>query len=256
MISDSPPTPPPLGRRTGQEAGRTAPERGPASSRREPLSGSQSAFDGFSLAVMKELTLYLSEPNARALLLASAASAGVAVEGLGPAHLALIVSQITKTFDVFGVGSEPKAKCLVNLHALARSPLPQTEIVVPIVREGDIVTARESGKQMCAALGFSEVAYVKVATAISELARNIVKYAREGAITSRVLSAPRRGIEVVAADSGPGISDPELVMSPRYRSRSGMGVGLRGTRRLMDDFELKSEVGRGTTVTIRKYLDM
>jgi serine/threonine-protein kinase RsbT len=251
-LSDSPPDRP--NHVTVRRPGATlSPDKSPASSRREP--GSAPSLDGFPLAVLRELGHYLSEPNARALLFACAGAAGVPAAQLTDGHLPLLFSQITKTFDVFGLGNDAKAKCLKNLLALGQSPFQQAEIVIPIHREGDIVTARDAGKQMCISLGFSEVAYVKVATAISELTRNIVKYAGQGTLTCRVIGGARRGIEVVAMDFGPGIADVELVMSPRYRSRSGMGVGLRGTRRLMDDLDIKSQVGRGTTVTIRKYVD-
>ena len=224
---------------------------GPISPRRD----SSEALEGFPLAVLRELTKYLSEPNARALLLASASAAGVGVSALKPSLLSVVVSQVVKTFDVFGLGPDAKSKCLFNLRSLSHTTLVQNEVVVPIVQEGDIVTARESGKQMCVSLNFSEVSYVKVATAISELARNIVKYAGEGSITVRVIPGQRRGVEVVATDRGPGIPDIDAVLSPRYRSRSGMGIGLRGTRKVMDHFEIRSQPGRGTTVTIRKYQD-
>lgn len=213
-------------------------------------------MDGFPLAVFKELTRFLSEPNARALLLASANAAGVTVAGLLPTHIPIITTQVVKTFDMFGLGSEAKAKCLLNVRALARSVITRAEVVVPIRHEDDIVVAREAGKQTAISLGFSEVAYVKVATAISELSRNIVKYAGgEGSIIVRALRGQRTGVEVIATDRGPGIPDVAAVLSPKYRSRSGMGIGLRGTRRLMDHFEIESHVGRGTTITIRKYID-
>jgi serine/threonine-protein kinase RsbT len=211
-------------------------------------------LEGFALQVLRELARHLSEPNARALLLAAASASGVAVSRLGPPQIPALITQITKTFDVFGLSAESKARCLANLRSLGRPGL-ENEVVVPIAKEDDIVASRDAGKVMCQAIGFTDVACVKVATVISELARNIVKYAGEGTITARVLHEPRRGIEIVAADRGPGIPDVEHVMSPRYRSRSGMGMGLRGTRRVMDHFEVKSQPGRGTTVVVRKFQD-
>ncbi len=85
------------------------------------------------------------------------------------------------------------------------------------------------------------------------LARNILKYAGKGQIALRRLPGEREGIEVIASDQGPGIADVELVLSPRYRSKTGMGVGLRGSRRLVDHFEVDSRAGSGTTVVLRKY---
>jgi serine/threonine-protein kinase RsbT len=211
-------------------------------------------LDGFALQVLRELSRHISEPNARALLLAAASASGVAVSRLGPSQMPALITQITKTFEVFGLAPDAKKQCLANLQALSPSGL-ESEVVIPIVKEDDIVASREAGKQMCQRIGFTDVACVKVATVISELARNIWKYAGEGSITARVFPGPRRGIEIVASDHGPGIPDIEAVLSPRYRSRSGMGMGLRGTRRVMDHLEIKSNPGRGTTVITRKFQD-
>jgi serine/threonine-protein kinase RsbT len=124
---------------------------------------------------------------------------------------------------------------------------------ISIKVEGDIVRARGAGRDMCRDLGLSEINQVKVATAISELARNIFHYAQTGKIALRRLSTPRAGIEIVATDSGPGIPDLKLVLSGSYKSRTGMGKGLLGARRLVDFFEVDSGPERGTRVTLRKF---
>lgn len=129
------------------------------------------------------------------------------------------------------------------------------ELELPIVTEDDIVRARTRGREMCRTLGFAEINQVKIATAISELARNIFHYAKTGEIILRIVSTPKRGIEVVARDRGPGIPDIKLVLSGSYKSRTGMGKGLLGARRLVDHFEVVSAPGQGTTVTLRKYAD-
>ena len=233
-------------------------ERAPASSHRAPAVADPEPFGslgGFALDVYRELSQHLSQPNCRAIIAACAAASGVTPAAIEPVHLPHIVAQVERTFDVFGVRAEVKARCLANLRALGRMTEHRAEISIPIEQEGDVVTARTAGKEMARELGFSEVGYVKVATAISELARNILKYAGKGQVTVRRLVGEREGIEAVAADQGAGIADVEAVLSPKYRSKSGMGVGLRGTRRLMDHFELTSQVGKGTTVKIRKYRD-
>jgi serine/threonine-protein kinase RsbT len=125
---------------------------------------------------------------------------------------------------------------------------------IPILVEDDIVRARSAGRDLCRDLGFSEINQVKVATAISELARNIFQYAKTGLVVLRTLSGARAGIEIVASDQGPGITDVPLVLGGNYRSRTGMGKGLLGARRLMDHFEIDSGPGRGTKVTLRKYV--
>ena len=124
---------------------------------------------------------------------------------------------------------------------------------IAIKVEGDIVRARGAGRDMCRDLGLSEINQVKVATAISELARNIFHYAKTGNIALRRLSAPRPGIEVVATDQGPGIPDLKLVLSGAYKSKTGMGKGLLGARRLVDFFEVDTAPERGTRVVLRKY---
>ncbi|MDF2697347.1 MAG: Anti-sigma factor RsbT [Labilithrix sp.] len=125
---------------------------------------------------------------------------------------------------------------------------------IAIKIEGDIVRARGAGRDMCRDLGLSEINQVKVATAISELARNIFHYAKTGNIALKRLSGPRPGIEIVATDQGPGIPDLKLVLSGAYKSRTGMGKGLLGARRLVDFFEVDSAPDRGTRVVLRKFV--
>ena len=107
---------------------------------------------------------------------------------------------------------------------------------------------------MGASLGFSSTDLTLLATAISEVARNITTYAGTGVVTLRtVRERERDGIEVVASDEGPGIEDVELAMQDGYSTRNGLGLGLPGTRRLVDDFELDTEPGVGTTVRLVKW---
>jgi serine/threonine-protein kinase RsbT len=136
-------------------------------------------------------------------------------------------------------------------------PLTQNQpetIEIPIVAEDDVVRARSRGREICRSLGFTELNQVKVATAISELARNIFQYAGSGVVILRTLDKPRRGIEIVAKDAGAGIPDLKLVLSGSYKSKSGMGMGMLGTRRLMDQFEVETGPGKGTTITVRKFV--
>jgi serine/threonine-protein kinase RsbT len=129
-----------------------------------------------------------------------------------------------------------------------------TEARVAIEGEADIVTARQKGRELAAARGLSRTEQTLVATAISEVARNIVVYARRG----EVLIAPaeergRHGVLVVARDEGPGIANPELAMRDGYSTGNSLGMGLPGAKRLMDEFELSTAVGKGTTVTMKKW---
>jgi len=128
-------------------------------------------------------------------------------------------------------------------------------VVVPIQDELDIVRARQEGRQLAKEAGFGPVDLARVATAISELARNIYNYARPGTIElTSVQRGARKGIEVIAQDHGPGIENIEEAMRDGYTTSGGLGAGLPGTRRLVDEFEIDSERGVGTKVTIRKWL--
>ena len=129
-----------------------------------------------------------------------------------------------------------------------------TSVRVAIQREADIVAARQAGRQLAAQLGFSSTDQTLIATAISEVARNIVVYAVTGEIVlSRTDEGGRIGIQVQAIDSGPGIDNKEMALRDGYSTKNSLGLGLPGARRLMDDFELQSEIGRGTTVTMKKW---
>jgi serine/threonine-protein kinase RsbT len=126
--------------------------------------------------------------------------------------------------------------------------------VVPVRSDADVVSARQQGGKLAKQLGFSATDLALLATAISELARNIVVYAGKGEIVlEEVRDGSRRGVSVTARDEGPGIPDIERAMQDGYSTGSSLGLGLPGARRLVDEFEISSEVGRGTTVTIKKW---
>lgn len=130
-----------------------------------------------------------------------------------------------------------------------------SESSVAIIRESDIVVARQKGRELAASVGFSSTDQTLLATAISEVARNIISYAGQGEITlSTIEAAGRRGILVIARDEGPGIPDLEAAMRDGYSTGKSLGVGLPGARRLVDDFDLASTLGVGTTVTLKKWL--
>jgi serine/threonine-protein kinase RsbT len=128
------------------------------------------------------------------------------------------------------------------------------ETRVAIDRDVDIVTARQMGRELAVEAGFTGSDLTLIATAISEVARNIVVYARRGEIRLQLAARDgRSGIEVVAADQGPGIADIEQAMQDGFSTGRSLGLGLPGARRLMDEFEIVSAPGKGTTVTMRKW---
>ncbi|HEV2797661.1 MAG TPA: sigma-70 family RNA polymerase sigma factor [Nocardioides sp.] len=138
----------------------------------------------------------------------------------------------------------------------ARRPQPEEEDVVrvPVTRDADVVLARQKAREVAAEAGFSATDMTLVATAISEVTRNIVKFADRGEVVlSLVQQDRRRGIRVVARDAGPGIEDPAEAMRDGFSTCHGFGLGLPGAKRLMDHFELTSGED-GTTVTMEKWL--
>jgi serine/threonine-protein kinase RsbT len=129
------------------------------------------------------------------------------------------------------------------------------DVRVPIERDEDVVIARQKGRELAAQTGFSNTDRTIIALAISEIARNIVSYARRGEISmSQVSDGVRLGIQIVAEDEGPGIPDIELAMRDGYSTAKSLGVGLPGTKRIMDEFELTSTVGKGTTIRMKRWL--
>jgi serine/threonine-protein kinase RsbT len=129
------------------------------------------------------------------------------------------------------------------------------ETRLAVQRDADIVTARQVGRELAAGAGFRGSDLTMIATAISELARNILVYAQKGEIRLSIEErAGRRGVKVVAHDDGPGIADVEMALRDGYSTGKSLGLGLPGARRLMDEFEISSELGKGTVVTLRKWV--
>jgi serine/threonine-protein kinase RsbT len=128
--------------------------------------------------------------------------------------------------------------------------------LIPVNNDLDIVSARVEGRNMAKTLGFGIIDQARIATAISELARNLILYTEGGRVVLEAIEREgRHGIQIVCSDEGPGIADIDLVMQDGYSSQRGLGMGLPGTRRLMDEFEIESEIDVGTKVTVRKWLN-
>ncbi len=125
---------------------------------------------------------------------------------------------------------------------------------LPVETEGDIITARQVGRELASRLGFSLSDLTLIATAISEIARNIVDHAGRGEMFFSVCeNNARPGICITARDKGPGIEDLEQAMEDGWTSKNGLGLGLPGSRRIMDEFTIESQRGQGTTVVMRKW---
>ena len=125
---------------------------------------------------------------------------------------------------------------------------------IRVASDVDIVTARQRGRALAAQAGFSEGDQTVIAAAISEIARNILMYAKRGEIAISVQDGNERvGVMVIASDQGPGIADVTRSLQDGYSTSGGLGLGLPGARRLMDEFEIRSVVGDGTTVRVKKW---
>jgi serine/threonine-protein kinase RsbT len=136
------------------------------------------------------------------------------------------------------------------------SPPAADGVRIPISCDVDIVKARQEGRRLAEDVGFVFTELALIATAISELARNIVRYAKSGEIVIRpITNSARRGIQIVAEDHGPGIRDVEQALQIGFSTAGGLGLGLPGVRRLMDEFDIRSKLGQGTTVRITKWKD-
>jgi serine/threonine-protein kinase RsbT len=224
-----------------------------------------------SQRLMGALTPYFSHATAEALFSVSLRRASVGPRELGHASLPAVVSVLERALPAYLADQARRAECVQGLRRLVEQsgramsrangeqrPANGHSHVAPatiqIRRPEDVSNVCDSGREVARRVGFSLVEQTKIATAISELARNILCYASTGSMTIDPVETPRRGVAVLAIDRGPGIADVPAVMSVRYRSRTGMGMGLKGVKRLMDEFEIWSKPGVGTTVTTRKFL--
>jgi serine/threonine-protein kinase RsbT len=207
-------------------------------------------------AVLAALGGCVSSVTARSVLDVALRRAGMSTktlerEGMRPELLAAIEHGLA----MFARDPVATASCLSRLRAV-RQPargLNDRPVEIPIDDENGIVAARVKARTMADAIGFDGDNCIRIVTAVSELARNIHKYAGHGRITLRALSTPRTGLSLVASDQGPGIPHIQDVLDGTHKSRTGLGLGLRGCQRLMDEFTIDTAAGRGTTVRAMKY---
>jgi serine/threonine-protein kinase RsbT len=123
-----------------------------------------------------------------------------------------------------------------------------------VASEDDVVHARRRVRQLAEALGFDQFTIAAVATATSELSRNIWVHAREGTVlVEHIVNASRSGIRAVFRDQGPGITDVERVLAGGYSTARSLGLGVSGSRRLVDEFRIETIVGQGTQITVVKW---
>jgi serine/threonine-protein kinase RsbT len=132
--------------------------------------------------------------------------------------------------------------------------LAETELCIAVAHEADIVTARQKGREVAAGVGFAGTEQTLIATAISEVARNMLTYATRGEIVLAPIEEGRRhGILVIARDQGPGIDNLDLAMRDGYSTTKSLGMGLPGAKRLMHEFDIVSARGQGTVITMKRW---
>lgn len=126
---------------------------------------------------------------------------------------------------------------------------------IEIKSENDILSSRSAVKELAREIGFGIVDQTKIATSISELTRNVIKYAKEGSLKIKpIIEGGRKGIEIICEDKGPGIKNIEDRLDKGGSTSGGLGLGLTGAKRLMDEFKIESKDGKGTKIMVIKWL--
>lgn len=208
------------------------------------------------------LNEYVGTIVARSIVNGAANACGIDPGSISPSEIPCYLRALDNGVQAFVMEPTRQRECSARLRALLESsgfaashaPGLMTCQVIDINQEIDIVTARNHTRSMCERLGFGASEQIKIATVVSELARNIVLYVGRGRIELEAVNVPRRGVEIRAIDQGGGIQDIDQVLSGKYRSKTGMGVGLLGTKRLMDEFAIDTNPLSGTKLVVRKYL--
>lgn len=208
------------------------------------------------------LRLYLSRISANLVLGRACTRCGIVPRNIDTNHLPRLLTEIEPLLKVYLSRFEIR-ETLKQLHALVNqrkngnhdgNAAEGKELRIEIEREEHIDAARTAALRICRDGGLGHVDAVKVATVVSELARNICQYAGQGTVTLVPLERPRPGIRVIAADQGPGIPHLDAIVDGSWRSKTGMGLGLVGSRRLMSTFDIQTTPGEGTRITTEKHL--
>ncbi|MFC1642360.1 ATP-binding protein [Myxococcota bacterium] len=207
--------------------------------------------------LLAELTEFLGEIIARSTLIHASKQSSVNLERMEPGDDRRVLQVLERSVRLYVVDAALRKACLSRLSRVLSNPTttqPSPSLYeIPVTTERDIVVARSMGRDLCREIGFSTTDQVRVATAISELARNIVLYTPGGAISLSVLTSPRPGVRIAARDTGAGIPNLGQILAGQYSSRSGMGKGLCGTRKLMDSFSVETGPD-GTEIVAQKLL--
>ncbi len=199
------------------------------------------------------LERYLSPLNARAMLHRALRERNLSAEQFRRTDMRAINPLLRRGIGLF-LNGPAQAKCLRELNELCdRSSPPSEPYRATIKAERDISTVRSEARSLCEQAGAAGFTVQKVTTIVSELARNIISYAGEGMMEIALLDGSRRRVFIEAMDSGPGIPHLSVVLSGQYRSKTGLGRGILGTKRLADHFNIVTGTA-GTRVTVEVLL--
>ena len=189
--------------------------------------------------ILGVLTRYLSKVNAQVALDRALSRVDLTTDSFSEQHVASVVGALERTLNLF-VEPSRRAQLLAELrkHGDARPRVESS--IIDIASEADLSHARVQARQMCQDLGVPSLMRQRVVTLVSELARNIVLYAREGRLELAPHLEPTKRIIVRATDGGPGISNLQQIMAGEYKSKTGMGMGLRGCKRLSNRFDIET----------------
>jgi serine/threonine-protein kinase RsbT len=201
--------------------------------------------------VLSVLRRYAPESTARVLLLRACLEHELSPHDLTAAQLAQILPRLSNKARI-AIGARRSDALIAALGALTQDRVVETRHEIEIRDEHDARRARLLVRSACEDAGAEKLVGLKIATGLSELTRNILSYAGSGVVQIAILETPRR-VRVEARDHGPGIADVELVLSGRYKSRTGLGRGLLGTKKMSDVFEIRSDPS-GTHVVFEMLL--
>ena len=209
--------------------------------------------------LLTTLERFLTETAARSLVSLSVTTADMNIDAMEPGDNLRLLRELENLVRLCIKNPAEQKHCVHALSDILRplkgKTMPtHTPAEVPIVTESDVVTARSLGRDMGKKVGFSPADQIKLATAVSELARNIVQYGGRGKIVISILNGAKPGLEVHARDDGPAADHVDFVFSEQFRSKIGMGRGLTKTQSLVDDLDIKTTGSNVTEVTARKYL--
>ena len=171
-------------------------------------------------------------------------------------HVALthpLVQSVLDSLELYVLDARRRQECALRLRALLGDREPRRE-ALPLRKEADIVEARTLARRVAEEVGFGRTDQVKISTAVSELSRNAISYGGGGEMRVQTLAKPRPGINICVYDSGPGIGNLATILAGSYVSRTGLGLGILGCKRLMDELEIDTGPGRGTRITMTKCL--